>query len=176
MRTAGLPGMLPEPRKYWWSRASLSDCGNYRYGLVRIWRNGDPLVTWCMLNPSKADAEMDDATIRKCVGFSRRWNFGGIQAINLFGLRATDPTELLVPGRDIQGLNLAALAGFSGRRLVVAWGSHATKVPGYDKALAALLDGVDLGNVWCLGTTKSGQPRHPCRLGYDTELARWRRG
>jgi len=73
--------------------AVLSDCGTYRYSLTRRWSPG-PLLGWVMLNPSRADALVDDPTIRRCVGFARRWGFAGIVVRNLYALRATDPREL----------------------------------------------------------------------------------
>lgn len=69
--------------------ATISDCGKYRYRLSRIWEPGRPVATFVMLNPSTADATNDDATIRKCMGFARRWNLGGIHVGNLFAYRAS---------------------------------------------------------------------------------------
>jgi hypothetical protein len=36
--------------------ATISECGRYRYDLIRRWREGD-LMLWIMLNPSTADAQ-----------------------------------------------------------------------------------------------------------------------
>ena len=58
-------------------RAVLSGDREYRYSLERIWQPLKPRVLWLMLNPSTADENFDDATIRRCVGFSQRWGFGG---------------------------------------------------------------------------------------------------
>ena len=74
--------------------AVLSPCGAYRYLLTRRFGPGKKLATFVMLNPSTADAERDDATIRKCVGFARSWGCAGLQVVNLFAFRATDPTDL----------------------------------------------------------------------------------
>jgi hypothetical protein len=74
--------------------AVLSDCGTYRYRLGRRWAEG-PVDVWIMLNPSTADATVDDRTIRRCMEFSRRWGAGALVVGNLFALRATDPAELV---------------------------------------------------------------------------------
>src|SRR5438105_288943 len=74
--------------------AVFGDGGRYRYSLTREWdRRGDQ-ACWIMLNPSIANAERDDPTIRRCIGFARRWGLGGIVVVNLFGLVATYPIEL----------------------------------------------------------------------------------
>src|SRR6185312_12359012 len=75
--------------------AYISDCGRYRYGLGREWDYpAKPALTFIMLNPSTADAEQDDPTIRRCIGFAKRDGFGALTVLNLYALRATDPREL----------------------------------------------------------------------------------
>ena len=44
--------------------ALMSNCGQYRYELTRIWDPSRSVLTWCLLNPSTADAKIDDHTIR----------------------------------------------------------------------------------------------------------------
>ena len=68
--------------------AILSPCCQYRYVLTRQWNDSEP-VTWIMLNPSTADADKDDPTIRRCIGFAKAWGHGGIHVVNLFAFRAT---------------------------------------------------------------------------------------
>ncbi len=79
------------PKKY----AVLSRDGRYRYHLYRpIPGAGQRIATFIMLNPSTADQETDDPTIRKCMGFCRRWNCGELNVVNLFAIRATNPAEI----------------------------------------------------------------------------------
>jgi hypothetical protein len=63
--------------------AIISECGRYRYRLTREWGDG-PLLTFAMLNPSTANAEIDDPTIRRCMSFGRREGASGISVFNLF--------------------------------------------------------------------------------------------
>ncbi|MDX3913792.1 MAG: DUF1643 domain-containing protein [Pseudosphingobacterium sp.] len=81
--------------------AIISDCGKYRFKLWRIWNNTKPLCLFIMHNPSKADANIDDPTIRRCMSFAHSWGYGGIYVGNLYPFRATDPNELrLVSSAD----------------------------------------------------------------------------
>jgi hypothetical protein len=144
------------------SSAVISDCGRYRYSLLRVWSEL-PRVCWIMLNPSTADAHIDDPTIRRCMGFSRAWGAGGIVVVNLFALRATDPDELLsyIRGADplsaFNDRNIGQCA--DQRRIIAAWGSHQSiKKSGRDHAVMKLLAGK---TIECLGVTKDGYPRHP---------------
>ena len=61
--------------------AVLSPCGAYRYLLTRRLGAGTKHVTFIMLNPSTADAESDDATARKCMGFARRWGCARLRVV-----------------------------------------------------------------------------------------------
>lgn len=74
--------------------AELSPCGKYRYRLERIWNPALPRCAWLCLNPSTADAERDDPTVRKITGFSARLGYGGFVLFNLMALRATYPSDL----------------------------------------------------------------------------------
>ena len=148
------------------SSAQLSPDGLYRYRLTRAWDGGlvgaRPAVTWVMLNPSTADHQADDPTIRRCVAFAKTWGYGGIEVVNLFALRATDPAELLRHA-DPVGLendeHLRVVASDAGRLIVCAWGAHrAAKARGAQ--VLALLG----ATARCLRRTKSGAPEHPLYL------------
>lgn len=74
--------------------AQLSDCGTYRYRLSRHWDVTRAALVYVMLNPSTADAEVDDQTIKRCMHYARREEFGGIEVLNLYALRSPYPAAL----------------------------------------------------------------------------------
>jgi hypothetical protein len=131
------------------------------------------VVAFVMLNPSTADAEVLDPTVRRCVGFARAWGFGGVQVVNLFAFRATDPRDLLRaaapegPGNDRAILDATSRAD----RVVVAWGTRGTH-RGRASAVAGLLEAGAIRPV-TLGTTRDGHPRHPLYVRGDTRPIGW---
>lgn len=148
--------------------ATLSPDGVYRYELTRRWGTGREGVLWVMLNPSTADAEVDDQTIRKCIGFTRREGFDHLKVVNLYALRATNPAELDAHPDPVGPENFTYLARAMRDKTyplaVAAWGANLGPKPLF------------IHVPWppnfyrCLGVTKNGQPRHPSRPGYDTPL------
>ncbi|HEU4405544.1 MAG TPA: DUF1643 domain-containing protein [Polyangiaceae bacterium] len=160
-------GDLP-PVAYTRKGVALSPCGLYRYRLERRWGPGD-VVTFCMLNPSVADSSKDDPTVKKCVGFARRWGCGSLVVVNLFAYRATDPDALDLAregGRDVVGpendahLRRAFAEAALGGRIVAAWGAHET----WGRAREVTLFG---GPFEALRITKKGAPEHPLYVPYD---------
>ena len=151
--------------------AVISPCGLYRYSLTRRWASGAP-VLFVMLNPSTADATIDDPTIRRCVGFARAWGAPAIEVVNLFAYRATDPVDLAAArlgGLDIVGpendLHIAAAAERTSS-CVVAWGAHAEAIQRAGDVWRLLAERV---SVHALGITKAGAPRHPLYLRADSK-------
>lgn len=161
------------------SSAVLSDDGVYRYELRRQWgAPGDPRVCWVMLNPSTADASVDDPTIRRCIGFSNRWGYGSLVVVNLFALRATDPKELACTTDPVGAGNDAAIlaAAYVSERVVVAWGAHG-KFRNRAALVTQMLTGPQGGfSLHCLGTTKQGAPRHPLYIRGEQALVLYRKG
>jgi hypothetical protein len=155
------------------STATFSPDRVYRYTLTRRWADG-PLTMFVMLNPSTADALVDDPTIRRCVGFARAWGSAGLLVVNAFALRATNPAALLdhpdPVGPDNDLLIGTALATHLIDRVVAAWGTYRIlPTPERVTQLRALLQPVNLP-LLCLGVTRQGHPRHPLYLPATTPL------
>src|SRR6266851_3711206 len=141
--------------------AETSSCGHYRWWLQRRWADG-PIVCFVMLNPSTADAENDDATIRRCIGFAKFWGFSALSVRNLFPFRATKPNELEKMARsgiDICGGERGAAelrAAITADLVVTAWGAHPCSAQA-----ARFVEMTAPKPLWCLGTTAKGAPMHP---------------
>ena len=74
--------------------AEFSEDGRYRYYLTRRWDKCRYPIIFALLNPSTATAETDDPTIRRCIGYARKWGYGGLIVVNLFALRSPNPETL----------------------------------------------------------------------------------
>jgi len=161
-------------------RAVFSEDLVYRYRLSRIWNTAGGnarLACWILLNPSTADENVLDPTLRRCMGFTRRWKLDGMLVVNAFGLRSTDPRLLLDEDDPVGRLNdefiIRALAESS--IIVLGWGANeAVRRTNRDLAVLALVRRSGK-NAKCLGTTKDGSPRHPLYLPGNAELVEYGR-
>ncbi len=142
--------------------AVLSDCRTFRYELWRRWSNA-PSCVFVGLNPSTADETNDDPTIRKCVGYAKRWGYGSLCMVNLFAFRATQPKDMLAasdpvgPENDATLQRLARDAGI----IIAAWGNDGGHM-GRDKSVMAMLPALH-----ALKQNKDGSPAHPLYLRGD---------
>lgn len=148
--------------------AELSECGTYRYALSREWLTGQGTVLFVMLNPSTADAQQDDPTIRRCIGFAQRWGYRRLTVGNLYAYRATDPIELMAGQEAIGPENNAWLTRLAEDTdmCVAAWGASAYADTRAPEILALLADRVQ---VHALKRARGGQPRHPLYLRGDAQ-------
>lgn len=178
------------------SSAILSDCGKYRY---RLERDQLPPLPDCIIddesfhpltgktlaffgiNPSTADAHIDDATVRKWIGFSRRWGVGRFIVGNVFSLRSTD-----VKGLDSANRRHVPVTGFDHDRhireiiseadiLVPCWGDSGKVDRNLRPCIGDLNRKLHASGkpVMTFGFTASGDPKHPLMLSYSTPLTEW---
>lgn len=157
--------------------AIISDCGRYRY---RLERDGVGIVNTAiiMVNPSIADANIDDATIRKLMGFGRANNWGRIIVGNLFAYRATDVRELGVvadpigPENDDHIIQILAECD----QVVLAWGPLSKQPKRFRNRyinVLSLVRGAGLIPQMIGPPAKCGHPKHPLMLPYSSELLEW---
>jgi hypothetical protein len=154
--------------------AELSADGRYRYRLTRSWHQPGPFATFVMLNPSTADASINDATIRRCIGYGQRWGCGGLLVVNLYAFRARNPEDLWTqadpvgPENDTHLARAARGALLLGAPLVAAWGVNARA-----DRVVEFRELVGMAHLTCLGKTRAGAPRHPLYCRADAGLKEW---
>jgi hypothetical protein len=150
--------------------AVISECGQFRYLLRRTWEANRPRALFVMLNPSTADAEIDDATIRSCIRLSKGLSYGSFEVVNLFGFRATDPANLAKAPDPVGPHNDGSIERAVARCdvAICAWGAH----PMAESRAGPVRNMIRLQRpaAFCLGKTKSGAPKHPLYIKSGTPL------
>ena len=143
--------------------AIISRDDKYRYQLSRIWDEEKPIVLFIMLNPSTADADVDDPTIRRVVNFAKSWGYGGVFVCNLYAFRSTDPKALRYTDDPIGKDNIQHIQSLVGltERVIYAWGNN-KKEPEW---LCNLVN-----TPYCIDISKKGIPKHPLYLKGELKL------
>lgn len=157
------------------SIATFSADRQYRYWLERSWGDSTRLG-FLMLNPSTADEVKNDPTVERCQRRAIALGYGGFVVVNIFALRSTDPKGLYKhaspisePGdlkrNDRAIMQAVKICG----KLVAGWGVHGEYESRY-RDVCRMLRGFDL---WCLGKTKDGHPKHPLYIPYSKHPERF---
>jgi hypothetical protein len=149
--------------------AVISTCGKYRYSLERD-KGVNPLV-FVMLNPSTADSDLDDPTIRRCRNFASDNGYNGIVVVNLYAFRATKPKDLFLAAEPVGKENELYISELTKERDVCcAWGVNA---PADRVEIVKRVLAYSEANTLCLGVTKNGSPRHPLYVKADHKLVNY---
>ena len=142
--------------------------------LTRTWpKSGRELTAcWIMLNPSSADEKKDDPTIRSCIKHSKRLGFSDLVVVNLYPFRTASPRECRQIAEEMDNdsvlryeeelmtnAEIVAEEAGSAWKVIAAWGQSA-----WDEEWIHHVIGV-IPRLYCLGTTKSGAPKHPLARG-----------
>ncbi len=172
------------------SDAIFSRCGRYRYRLERVWDLRKPILPWVLLNGSTAGKTANDPTLVRLIGYSRRWDFGGLWLVNAYGAVATRPEDLFAMDDNLgirnqfhvqrtireahataQNLNRQRLRtpriepapGHSGSTLpvIVGWGNHGARRGHDHRVMDWIRNAGPPVAIQCLGVTKRGCPVHP---------------
>jgi len=153
--------------------AVFSEDRVYRY---RLWRHPPDtrFAAFIGLNPSTADETQNDPTVTRCIGFARSWGLAGMEMLNLYGFRSTDPDPMfkhsapIGPGNDEAILAVAREASI----VIGCWGAfpqariRAIEVHRMLSSAGIVLHALQL--------TSQGWPRHPLYLCRDREPFPWR--
>lgn len=156
------------------SEAIYSDCERYRYALTRVWDASGARINFLMLNPSTATEAQNDPTVERCERRARALGYGAFRVTNIFAFRATDPKVMRAaadpvgPANDSAILDAAHWAG----KVICAWGTHGAFMDRGAQVEANLrATGCDLFH---LGLSNAGHPKHPLYIGYAVQPLSWR--
>lgn len=142
--------------------ATFSPCRKYRYVLTRIWDTDKPRVMFIGLNPSTANENTDDPTIRRVISFAKNLGYGGLYMLNLFAYVTPKP-EVLFQCDDPIDSNDYYLRHYHllSSKVIFCWGNF--NVGQRDKEVIKMFP-----KAYCLGKNSNGSPKHPLYLKADT--------
>jgi hypothetical protein len=166
VRLALMPGVQGD--------ATFSPDGKYRQ-LMRRWLGQTfpgRYMLFIGMNPSTADALVNDPTCAREWSFAQREGFDAMVKANVGDYRATDPRMLLAPGVVASSVdNLPAIRAAAARadKVVLCHGKLNKALAPAGRALVEAMksDGVTL---WSFGQNADGSPKHPLYLRGDTPL------
>lgn len=139
--------------------AIFSDDKKYRYLLSRDWALERPIAMCIGLNPSNADAEEDDPTIRILVNSLNKLGFGRLRMTNLYAYISSKP-KMLFEIPDPQGENDAWLqtTAHGCQEIIFCWGGFA-KIEYRAKKVSEMFP-----DAKCFTFNKDGSPLHPMAI------------
>lgn len=175
-RRIEIPGQAAGPG---WGPCAWSEDRRHRYTLARCfdapaWQAAERRLLFVMLNPSTADEETNDPTIRRCCGFAQSWGYSHLAIANLFSLRSTDPKALYSDDEaegDPENLTWILQLALQADLVICAWGVHGA-LRGRGKRVREMLEQEQI-ETHILGLTKGGCPRHPLYLSGGLRPVPW---
>lgn len=153
--------------------AVLSLCRTYRYTLTReVNPDARGVCLFIGLNPSTADENQDDPTIRREIGFARAWGFQWLVKVNAYAFRAKNPNVCLLAedpiGPDNDAWLRALCAGLP--FAVAAWGNNLPK--SRDSEILGLFRAQGVA-LHALQITRQGRPKHSLYIRGDAKPFVW---
>ncbi|RKD75223.1 hypothetical protein ATL39_0921 [Sinobaca qinghaiensis] len=141
----------------------------YRYSLKCIWDDQKDIVTFIMLNPSVADADLCDPTLKRCMNFSKSWGYGGMNILNLYALISTNPKGLKLHNDPIGPENDKHLfeALKNTDKIVLACGQS---YKGVKNRITNIMSLINDQEIYCIDTTVKNIPKHPLYLKGNSVL------
>lgn len=157
--------------------AQFSPNRKYRYLLIRTWDEKLPNLGLIMINPSNADEETDDPTIRRCIALAKNLGYGSIWVGNLFAYVCSQPNNMFAlqrnEGVDVVGPdNLVYLEHLFENvdACICAWGNNGNKgIEAKDEI--AFLSRRNKVPLYAFQLTKTGEPQHPLYLPNNTDVS-----
>ena len=151
------------------SDALFSEGGKRRLVLWRIWDRSLPLVAFIGLNPSKADGENDDPTIRRVKRFAKDWGYGGVVMLNLFTMITPFPYNLILDQDNKLNNQYLKSYGSLCQEVVFAWGNFKEARNRSREVIKMFPDAT------ALHINKNGSPKHPLYVRADIQRVKFKK-
>ncbi len=158
------------------SNASFSSCGSYRWILSREINASKTELIFIGLNPSSANYEENDPTLKRLIGFSEIWGFGKLSVINLFARISTKPKILKFCDDPVGSKNDFVLEknikywlANDLCQLWIGWGVNG-KLMNRDESVLKKIKNKYAKQPYVIGITKNGCPMHPLYVGKSKKL------
>ena len=157
--------------------ASFDPTKTYRFKLMRKVGNQDMynrILVYVLGNPSTADGEYDDPTIRRLTGFARKWGYDDFEVFNVNPHCATNPKACVTPPEDIvkQNTELLQQAATYADKIVCGWGGAASEHL-TDWFILSMQRLALAPNLYAFELSKHGIPKHPLYLSSETKPQLW---
>ena len=126
-----------------------------------------------MLNPSTATEIQNDPTVERCERRARTLGFGAFRVTNIFAWRDTDPRAMRTAADPVGPENDRAILAVLGwaDQVICAWGTHGAHL-NRGAAVEAMMRATGK-QLFTLGLTQAGHPKHPLYIGYQQQPAPW---
>ena len=157
-------------KPYWQFISAVFDKDRvYRYTLKRDFQCGNGACIFICLNPSTADENTDDNTVRRAMNYAKDWGYRSFYMGNLYAYRSTDRRKMKTQGHKAVGdynqtwlKELVKFGNQDGNIVVAAWGSDGDVFGG----ASWILDYVKQSGykMYYLRLNKGGEPAHPLYL------------
>ena len=153
--------------------AIFSSDRKYRYLLERELEKGNKNVCFIMLNPSIADENQDDPTIRRVISFAKKFDAKILWVVNLFGFITSNPDTLKTVANPIGKDNNRFIKKYTklADMIILAWGSKGDLLKRDQDVLKMLYEFED--KVYALKLLKDKKPSHPLYLPKDIQLVKY---
>lgn len=145
----------------------FSPCKKHRLYLTRIWEPTGSIVMFIGLNPSVANKEKNDPTMRRVIDYAKQWGFGGVVMVNCYSYIATKPKDLVtenIPDTDFYIWKM----GQNSAQVVFAWGAHK------EAQVRAKYFEQCFPDAVCLTKNSDGSPKHPLYCRKDLTPTPWK--
>lgn len=147
---------------FWTGGAVFTSDRKHRFVLWRLWDSSKGVVAFVGLNPSIADAETEDPTVRRCIRYALEGGFGGMIMLNVYSIVSTDPAGIKAFNNN-EPINQIFIDYWSrfAEITVCAWGANISKAAS-DEMIRE-----NITRPHSLKLTRAGIPAHPLYLRAD---------